>query len=80
MLVMEVNRLPEVRDYWSRDEKHHNTFITSRITRDRFEEISRYLHFTDSTTLPVRDEPGYHRLQKVFPVMTELKQQPSSAE
>ena len=40
MIVMGVNRLPEVRDYWSRDEKLHNTFIASRITRDRFEEIS----------------------------------------
>ena len=59
MLVMGVNRLPEVRDYWSRDEKLHNSFIASRITRDRFEEISRYLHFTDNMTLPARDEPGY---------------------
>ena len=74
MIVMGVNRLPEVRDYWSRDEKLHNTFIASRITRDRFEEISRYLHFVDNTTLPARDEPGYHRLQKVLPVISEMKQ------
>ena len=73
MLVMGVNRLPETRDYWSRDDKLHNTFIASRITRDRFEEISRYLHFANNTTLPARDEPGYHRLQKVLPVITELK-------
>ena len=74
MIVMGVNRLPEVREYWSRDEKLHNTFIASRITRDWFEEISRYLHFIDNTTLPARDEPGYHRLQKVLPVITEMKQ------
>ena len=74
MLVMGVNRLPEVRDYWSRDEKLHNSFIASRITRDRFEEISRYLHFTDNMTLPARDEPGYHRLQKVLPIITKMKQ------
>ncbi len=73
MLVMGVNRLPEIRDYWSRDEKLHNSFIASRISRDRFEEISRYLHFTDNTTLPARDEPSYHRLQKVLPMITELK-------
>ena len=74
MIVMGVNRLPEVRDYWSRDEKLHNTFIASSITRDRFEEISRYLHFIDNMTLPARDEPGYHRLQKVLPVITEMTQ------
>ena len=73
MLVMGVNRLPETRDYWSRDDKLHNTFIASRITRDRFEEISRYLHFANNMTLPARDEPGYHRLQKVLPVIRELK-------
>ena len=73
MIVMGVNRLPEIRDYWSRDGKLHNSFITSLISRDRFEETSRYLHFTDNTTLPVRVEPAYHRLQKVLPVITELK-------
>ena len=72
MIVMGVNRLPEIRDYWSRDEKLHNA---SRISRDRFEEISRYLHFTDNTTLPARDEPAYHRLQKVLPMITELQRQ-----
>ena len=63
MVVMGVNRLPEIRDYWASDEKLHNTFIASRITRDRFEEITRYLHFIDNTGLPLRDEPGFHRLQ-----------------
>ena len=73
MIVMGVNRLPEIRDYWSRDEKLHNSFSASRISRDRFEEIYRYLHFTDNTTLPARNEPAYHRLQKVLPMITELK-------
>ena len=72
MIVMGMNRLPEIRDYWSSDDKLHNNFIASRITRDRFEEISRYLHFTDNTTLPARDEPGYHRLQKVLPIVEHL--------
>ena len=73
MVVMGVNRLPEIRDYWASDEKLHNTFIASRITRDRFEEITRYLHFIDNTGLPLRDEPGFHRLQKVLPMITVMK-------
>ena len=63
---MMVNQLPEIRDYWANDDKLHNTFIVSWITWKRFEEISRYLHFVDNTDLPLRDEPGYHRLQKIL--------------
>ena len=74
MVVMGVNRLPEIRDYWSVDTKLNNTFISSRITRKRFEEVTRYLHFVDNTTLPLRDEPGFHRLQKVMPIITAMKE------
>ena len=74
MIVMGINKLPEIRDYWAMDDKLHNTFIASRITRDRFEQISRYLHFIDNTTLPLRDEPGFNRLQKVLPIITAMKE------
>ena len=74
MVVMGVNRLPEIRDYWSTDGKLNNAFISTRITRKRFEEISRYLHFIDNTTLPLRDEPGFHRLQKVEPIIAAMKE------
>ena len=73
MVVMGINRLPEIRDYWSTDSKMHNAFISSHITRRRFEEISRYLHFVNNTTLPLRDEPGFHRLQKVLPIISAMK-------
>ena len=71
--MMGVNRLPEIRDYWSVDSKLNNTFISSRITWKRFEEISQYLHFIDNTTLPLRDEPGFHQLQKVMPIITAMR-------
>ena len=75
MVVMGITRLPEIRDYWAVDTKMHNTFIASRITRDHFEEnITRYLHFVDNTTLPSRDETGYHRLQKIMPAITAMKE------
>jgi len=72
-ILMGLNHKPEIRDYWSRDKFLHYAPIASRISRDRF-EISRYLHFVSNDTLPKRDEPGYHRLQKVMPVLTRLKQ------
>ena len=74
MVVMGVNRLPEIRDYWSVDSKLNNTFISSRVTRKCFEEITRYLHFVDNSRLPFRDEPGFHRLQKVMPIITAMKE------
>ena len=73
MIVMGMNSLPEIRDYWSMDTKLNNT-ISSQITRKRFEEISQYLHFADNTTLPLRDEPGFHRLQKVMHIITSMEE------
>ena len=74
MVVMGVNRLPEIRDYWSVDPMLNNTFTSSQITCKCFEELSRYMHFVDNSTLPLRDEPGFHRLQKVLPIITALRE------
>lgn len=74
MILMGINRLPEIRDYWSNDEYLHYSPIADRISRDRFEQITRYLHFTDNDTLPARGEEGFFRLQKVDPVISALKQ------
>ena len=74
MILMGINRLPEIRDYWSNNEYMHYSPIADRITRDRFEEITRYLHFADNDTLPARGEEGYSRTQKVDPVISALKQ------
>lgn len=74
MILMGINRLPEIRDYWSNDEYLHYSPIADRISRDRFEQITRYLHFADNDTLPARGEEGFFRLQKVDPVISALKQ------
>ena len=36
--------------------------------------MTRYLHFVDNRSLPARGEDGYHRLQKVLPIITLLKE------
>ena len=66
-ILMAVNYLPEVEDYWKKDNIYHYTPIASRITRERFRELSRYLHFVDNTILPPREDPSYDRLQKIRP-------------
>ena len=52
MILMGINKLPEIRDYWSVDPTFRYAPIADRITRDRFEEITRYLHFIDNDSLP----------------------------
>ena len=73
MILMGINQLPEIRDYWSTNEYLHYAPIADRISRDWFEQITRYLHFTDNDSLPSRGEEGYSRLQKVDPVINHLK-------
>ena len=68
-ILMAVNHLPSMSDYWSTDEVYHYSPVAGRISRKRFFDISRYLHFVDNTTLPARNTPSYHRLQKVSPVI-----------
>ena len=55
-------REPELRDYGSNDKTFYYPPIASRISRRRFEEISRYLHFVDNSQLPPHGTPGHHRL------------------
>ena len=73
MILMGINQLPEIRDYWSTNEYLRYAPIAERISRDRFEEITRYLHFVDNESLPARGEEGFSRLQKVEPVISALK-------
>ena len=45
MILMGLNKLPGLVDYWKVDPIYHYAPIAGRIPRDRFFEISRYLHF-----------------------------------
>ena len=42
---------PELRDYWSRNPRLHYPAISTRISKDRFEEITRCIHFVHNDTL-----------------------------
>ena len=66
---MGINRLPALRDYWRRDPAYHYGPIADHIPRDRFFEITRYLHFVDNSTLLPRDHPNFDRLWKVRPII-----------
>ena len=71
-ILMGINHLPALDDYWRTDPTLHYSPIADRISRDRFREISRYLHFADNATLMPRGTPGHDRLGKVRPVIDHL--------
>lgn len=68
-ILMGIVHLPEKRDYWRLNPYLRYAAIADRISRDRFEDITRYTHFVDNTNLPSQGEAGYDRLGKVRPVM-----------
>ena len=53
-ILMGISHLPTLDDYWSTDPTLHYSPVADRITRDRFREVSRYLHFVDNDTLVPR--------------------------
>ena len=72
-ILMGINKLPFIDDYWSRNPLLHYSPVADRITRDRFRDLSRYLHFADNTTLSDRGSPNHDRLGKVRPVITHME-------
>ena len=52
MILTGIARLPSIRDYWRNDEAFHYHPIANRISRTRFLQIHRFLHFVDNDTLP----------------------------
>eukprot|EP00731_Ephydatia_muelleri_P003517 Em0001g3517a len=68
-ILMSINRLPSIDDYWSTNPNLRYGPIANRISRDRFRDIQKYLHFVDNDTLVPRGQSRYDRLGKVQPVI-----------
>ncbi|KAL5510165.1 hypothetical protein EMCRGX_G005660 [Ephydatia muelleri] len=69
-MLMGLVQMPEIEDYWKTDPHFYYAPIATRISRTRFKEITRYLHFTDNTSLVPRGQRGHDKLGKVRPVIT----------
>lgn len=72
-ILMGINSLPALDDYWKKDSVYHYSPIADRISRGRYREINRYLHYEDNTTLSPRGTPGYDRLGKVRTLLTYIE-------
>ena len=68
-LLMGINHLPEIEDYWKKDPFLHYAPIADRISRQRFRDLFRFLHFADNETLVPRGADGHDRLGKVRPLI-----------
>ena len=71
-ILMGITKLPAIDNYWKKDPLLHYDPIASRITRERFRDIRRYLHFVDNTTLPTSGSAGRDRLAKIRPLITDI--------
>jgi hypothetical protein len=72
-LLMSINHLPSLSDYWSKDPCLRYAPVADRMSRDRFRDITRYLHFVNNDTLPQNGQPGYDKIGKVRPIIEELQ-------
>ena len=61
--------VPRRRLYWSSDKDVYNAAIAEAMSRNRFEEIVRYIHLANNNTLPKDD-----RYAKVRPLFTALNE------
>ena len=66
------NNLPRLAIDWSSDPFIGNTGIQNVVTKNRFEELSQYLHFSNSATEPQRGDDNYDHLYKVRPVLSKV--------
>ena len=56
ILLSGYNAKPCQRHYWSQDDNLACPAVSRSMTRNRFDEIKRFLHFVDNDCLPQRDK------------------------
>ena len=72
VMLMSITVLPRTRYYWSLN--FGNDRICNIMSRNRFEQVKRFVHFNDNTAMPVRGEQNFDKLFKVRPLVTHLCQ------
>lgn len=64
MLLTGYHSLPRERMYWCRDEDVQITYVSSKMSRNRFTEIKKFLHVADNDKITTGD-----KIYKVRPLM-----------
>lgn len=68
-IIMGINTLPRIAMNWSSNQCIGNIGVQETMTKNLFEEISQYMHFSDSTQEAQGRDDDYDRLFKVRRIM-----------
>ena len=68
-IIMGINTLPRIAMNWSSNCYIGNIGVRQTMTKNHFEEISQYMHFSDSTQEPQWGDDDYDRLFEVCRIM-----------
>ena len=69
-----VNK-PNIKSYWSTDPILSTPFFPAIMSRTRFVQILRYLHFVDNNLASRPDSPDYNKLYKIQPLILWYQEQ-----
>ena len=61
-IIMGINTLPRIAMSWSSNHYIGNIGVQETMTKNLFEEISQYMHFSNSTQQPQHGHDDYDRL------------------
>ncbi|KAK2720491.1 hypothetical protein QYM36_004393 [Artemia franciscana] len=66
-----IVKMPSYRSYWSNKTRY--PVIADAMSRDKFEQIKKYLHFNDNLTQKPRGDPGHDKIHKVRPLIEMIR-------
>jgi hypothetical protein len=69
LLLTGYHKLPREKQLWSLDEDLHDPFVSNAMSRNRFQEIKRYINLADNNNLDKSD-----KMAKLRPLMNMLNQ------
>ena len=68
-LCMGIKNKPNILSYWNTDSILSTPFFGATMSRTRFLQILRYLHFVDNSLAPEPDSPNFNKLYKIQPLL-----------
>ena len=66
---MGIINKPNIVSYWSTDPILSTPFFGATMSRTRFLQILRYLHFVNNSQAPEPDSPNFNKLYKIQPLL-----------
>lgn len=73
LLIMSINYVPRLSDYWSDNLSLGNEQIKRLMTRDRFVKIKHYFHVSDRDAEKNKENEDFSYTQKLEPFMSDIK-------